>query len=64
MAGGRTQGRPARYVPKNRNKGIFIALTDAARLHLDQQREAEGLSRPDYIEGLVRGDIEAKPINN
>jgi len=40
-----------------------ISLTDEAREHLDEQAQAQGLSRPDYIEGLVRGDVTAKPIN-
>ena len=61
---GRPQGRPARYAPKNRNKAINISLTDEAREHLDEQAQAQGMSRPDYIEGLVRGDVTAKPINN
>ena len=60
---GRPQGRPAQYAPKNRNKAINISLTDEAREHLDSQAQAQGLSRPDYIEGLVRGDVAAKPIN-
>jgi len=51
-------------VPKNRNKAMNISLTDAAREHLDQQALAQGMSRPDYIEGLVRGDVTAKPINS
>ncbi len=60
---GRRQGRPARYAPKNRNKAMNVALTDEARQHLDQQAQSKGLSRPDYIEALVRGDVVAKPIN-
>ena len=60
---GRPQGRPARDAPKNRNKAMNIALTNEAREHLDEQAQAQGLSRPDYIEGLVRGDVAAKPIN-
>lgn len=64
MQTGRQQGRPARYVPKNRNKAMNISLTDEAREHLDEQAQAHGMSRPDYIEGLVRGDVTAKPINN
>ena len=63
MRTGRQGGRPARYTPKNRNKAMNISLTDEAREHLDEQAQAQGLSRPDYIEGLVRGDVTAKPIN-
>ena len=61
---GRPQGRPSRYGGKNRNKAINIALTDETKEHLDQQCLVHGLSRPDYIEGLVRGDVTAKPINS
>ncbi len=55
-------GRPTRYKRKNRNKAIHLALTDQARKHMDEQAQAQGLSRPDYIEGLVRGDVAAKPM--
>jgi len=61
---GNPQGRPARYTPKNRNRAMNISLTDEGRQHLDEQAQAQGLSRPDYIEGLVRGDVTAKPINS
>lgn len=64
MQTGKPSGRPTRYAPKNRNKAINISLTDEAREHLDEQAQAQGLSRPDYIEGLVRGDVAAKPIND
>ena len=64
MQTGRQQGRPALYKPKNRNRAMNISLTDEAREHLDEQAQAQGMSRPDYIEGLVRGDVAAKPINN
>ena len=64
MRTGKQKGRPARYTPKNRNKAMNLSLTDQAREHLKLQAEAQGMSRPDYIEGLVRGDVIAKPINS
>jgi hypothetical protein len=54
---GRLSGRPSRYQPKNRNKTISVALTDEGRELLDEQRATHGLSRPDYIESLVRGEL-------
>jgi len=56
-------GRPAMYRPKNRNRSMSISLTDEGRDHLDEQREVHGLSRPDYIEAVLRGDIPVKRLS-
>lgn len=55
---GNAKGRPAIYRGKNRNKALCLALTDRAREHLEQEALNKGISRQDYIEALVRGDIE------
>tara|TARA_R110000824_G_scaffold365233_1_gene553723 strand:- start:19 stop:237 length:219 start_codon:yes stop_codon:yes gene_type:complete len=53
------RGRPTRYPGKNKNRLINLAMTDVAREHCEQQAAARGISKVDYIEGLVRGDIPA-----
>ena len=50
-------GRPTRYPGKNKNRMINLAMTDLAREHCGRQAAARGLSKVDYIEGVLRGDI-------
>lgn len=52
-------GRPTRYRGKDRSNPVFMALTSEARAHLTEQATRLGLSKPDYVEGLIRGDIKA-----
>ena len=58
----RRRGRPTRYPGKNKNRLINLAMTDLAREHCEKQADARGLSKVDYIEGLIRGDIQATKI--
>ena len=47
-------GRRSKYRPKNRERPIQIYMTDEGFQALERGCERMGLSRPDFIERLVR----------
>lgn len=50
-------GPKARYRGKDRHRVLTFALTPAGNAALTSRLAATGLSRSDYLEGLIRDDL-------
>lgn len=50
-------GPPARFRGKERQRVLTFALTPAGNAALAARLAATGLSRSDYLEGLIRDDV-------